>query len=1251
MYSWYGHLTQNLPYAPGSSSEYVFQTFEPAGAAPPNVSFSAEVDAFVPSANCSVINVTLDGPSSIQGFNNKTNTTNSFPANLSLLLPDGIVCEHWSAVHVPVQNPLKYITPTRQITGTYQELFCSLTDQGSQLDLSKGSAAYLYTITDVRYTQKLFPNATQLEGGFSTLSYSNSTSRTVKNIANVLCLPHYSITRLNITNSTTAFLTGRPAQLNTTKPLEVQNHTIAGFSARNLSSLFESAALAAPNLLGNTNSENVSSTSQVPSGIFDLLAAVKGSTDYSIFLNGELLRSAAEKVFEGLTLELVRQNLMSPDQTTTDGEAFYPSSKLYIRPTSLWVMSAGFGLLIILTILILCYSPSAVVSREPGSIAAHAAILARSADLNRELRKDTTISDQSLRSTLAPHFYRASVVASDNTGPVFKIQVQTGPGSVPTRNLPIVQWWHPMMLWSPVLLAMIVAPVGVVVGLEVLQRISDSNNGIMTLPPNHLSEAYTHYIPALVMLLVATLFTTLDFMVAVFSPFSALRSGRAASPRAMLSRLQGRTAPFALAEAVRCRQPAALVSIVAASVASVLTIVVSGLYSVEMLSMSGPARTLSRLDVFNVTWENSYAKDNGAAATLSLIEHQNTSYPDFTFEGLAFPKLALGDIIGVSGVLAPAVISGPATATIPTLRANLNCTILPESAYNISLPPAGINEVVFNAEFDLPSQCALAGSKGNQSILQYAHTFQLVPTDQFVYAGAQLDLLFGNGTVGINYGETHGANTADNPLGCPSLAFTFGRFKANSTERTDITTMVCYQELQQVSAQVSFLANSTQIDTSHPPMVDEATVQRLANPLSDSGGTFFEYRIQNNLANEMASFYGSGNVAAPGDSHDNVDIFFQTILRGLDATPEQELVGLDNHKNFYQAINRMYRKYMALAINGNMRKPCPTSGCPSDLLAKRQASFSDLQATVSISAPRLVQSRTSKLVLQILLGVMLFCGSLAYILTPMRNVLPCNPCTIAGKMALLAGSKLCWSNDENVCECCGKPRTQDADSMIHAVGEVDHHEERPEYIPHGTEWASDEDLKAVFSKMRYTLGWWKRGYGNNKRIYEKRYGIDIGRADGLDDQDWELGRKKTRRYTDDERHSHRKSRVPNWLLGPLKEAGPATTQIAEQLSAHQVRQSRMPEWMLGPLKPERVRAEEHELQARRSRPAGYDGGLGMPQPLGDSRPRSRIPNWLLGPLKPDVQDEAGREAYARPEALASGALRGPVAPGRRIQEA
>lgn len=214
--------------------------------------------------------------------------------------------------------------------------------------------------------------------------------------------------------------------------------------------------------------------------------------------------------------------------------------------------------------------------------------------------------------------------------------------------------------------------------------------------------------------------------------------------------------------------------------------------------------------------------------------------------------------------------------------------------------------------------------------------------------------------------------------------------------------------------------------------------------------------------------------------------------------------------------------------------------------------------------------------------------------------------------------------------------------MIHAVGEVDHHEERAEFIPHGAEWMSDEELRRVFSRMRYTLGWWKRGYGADKRGEGKRYGIDVGRADGLDDQDWVLGRSRTRRYTDEERKVQRRSR----LTGPLQEPEPprAQTQIADELASHQVRQSRLPEWMLGPLKPDKVRVQEHELGERRSRAAEQQEV--QPQPQRDSGRHSRIPNWLLGPLKPDPQDEARRGAYAAPgEAFASGALQGPDTPG------
>lgn len=1244
LYSWYGHIAHGLPYTPGSTAEYVYQTFEAAGQEPSNASLSAEVEAFLPSANCTVIDVKLDGPSSTQGFNNQTNTTNTFATDLSLLLPDGNICKHWSYVGVPVQNPLNYVTPSQQLTGTYQGVYCSLTDPGSQIDFSKGPDAYLYTITNVEYTQKLFANATQLSGGSFIISDANHTSRSLRNMANVLCLPHYTITKLNITNSTTAFLNGLPGQTRIENLPEAQNHTISGFSTRNLSSLFEATAQAAPNLFTDTDLGDYSSASQVPSVMFGLLAAVKGSTDYSVFLNAQVLKSAAEDLFNGLTLEIVRQNLMSSDQTTTDGMAVYPVGRLYIRPTSLWVMVSGFGLLIILSILVLFFAPGAVVSRDPSSIAAHAAILTRSIDLNRELRKNTTMSDRSLRSFLAPHFYRASVVASDHAGPAFKVQVQSGPGS-PTRSLPVVEWWHPMTLSSLLILAMVMLPAGAIVALELLQRASDGNNGLLTLPPDHFSEAYIHYLPALVMLLIATLFTALDFNVAVFSPFSALRSEHATSRRTISSRLLGKTAPFALFEAVRSWQLGALLSLIGALVASVLTVVVSGLYSVQVISSNGPTRTLDRLNVFNVSWENSYSSDNGAAATLSLIEHQNLAYPDFVYGELTFPSLSLQEIEGDISTLS--LISGPATATLPALRANLNCTILAESGYSVSTAQAGpytkygVDEAFVNAEFDLPPHCQLGGFEGNQSTLQYANNFELVRKDEFVYAGAQLDILFGNGTEGTNYGENLGASTSDNPPGCPSLAFTFGRFRLNSTDRTNVTTMVCYQELQEVSAQVTLLANSTTIDTTYPPVVDEGSVKALQNPLSDVGSTAFEYRIQNNLLNEVATFNGSGYVAASGDVY-TIDIFFQAVINGTDGIREQDLVGPDHHANFYQAVNRLYRKYMALAINANMRKPCPASGCSSDLLSKRQVSSSTLQATVSISTPRLVQSATSKLILQILLGVMLFCGISAYLLTPMRNILPCNPCTIAGTMALLAGSKLCWSSDETVCECCGKPRTQDADSMIHAVGEVDHHEERAEYIPHGAEWMCDGDLRAVFSRMRYTLGWWQRGYGDGKHGEGKRYGIDIGRADGLDDQDWELGRRRTRRYTDKEPNAHqreRKSRMPNWLMGPLKEEEPpkAKPHIAEELSANNIRQSRMPEWMLGPLKPDRGPANEHELQERDLRQGGRGGDLGTDH-------KSRIPAWLMGPLKADAQMEDVRGPNAgHGEAFASGALRGPDA--------
>ena len=37
----------------------------------------------------------------------------------------------------------------------------------------------------------------------------------------------------------------------------------------------------------------------------------------------------------------------------------------------------------------------------------------------------------------------------------------------------------------------------------------------------------------------------------------------------------------------------------------------------------------------------------------------------------------------------------------------------------------------------------------------------------------------------------------DNPPGCPSLAFTFGYFQQGITDPTNVTSMICFQKMQE----------------------------------------------------------------------------------------------------------------------------------------------------------------------------------------------------------------------------------------------------------------------------------------------------------------------------------------------------------------------------------------------------------------------------------------------------------------------
>ncbi|KAI0547695.1 hypothetical protein F4679DRAFT_586366 [Xylaria curta] len=96
--------------------------------------------------------------------------------------------------------------------------------------------------------------------------------------------------------------------------------------------------------------------------------------------------------------------------------------------------------------------------------------------------------------------------------------------------------------------------------------------------------------------------------------------------------------------------------------------------------------------------------------------------------------------------------------------------------------------------------------------------------------------------------------------------------------------------------------------------------------------------------------------------------------------------------------------------------------------------------TITQQVTRLKINNSSKLALQIVLGVMATFMVIAVKMVKIRGVLPRNPHSIASVMAFLAGLKLCDAK-ENI-------------------------------IPPGSEFLKKEELSQIFKDRRFGLGWW-----------------------------------------------------------------------------------------------------------------------------------------------------------------------------------
>ncbi|EXJ94509.1 hypothetical protein A1O1_02905 [Capronia coronata CBS 617.96] len=1145
VYAYYGTKAQGMSLENGVRFNLAYAVMTVNSSSPLNDSaiISGEVDAFVPLMSCQTLDVRLDTPAIV----NDTNADDTFAtsSNISLTIPAGKVCDQDTSLSVAAGNPYTEILPGRQVNGTVQVVHCGSTTSGEQ-DLKEPSGL-LFTITDMRYQQTLFDNATDLAGGPFTIA--SNVSRTLANMTNVFCKASYTVTRVEVTNDT--HLASHDEAISVTLKEDAVNSTLPQISAWNATTVFLQSSAYAEAMFGDAVNDDARSDSEA---MFTLMAVTHGSRSIESLMDADKLGSAAQDTYKGILSQYAHQTLRSARNSAVEGgNVAVEEQRLRVNDVSLWVMASMFGLLVLFCIALMFIAPRAVVPRDPSSIATIATILTRSAELNRLFQRQGIPSQANQKSALAGYEFGTAIATTDSGETSFKIVTSEGEPEIPkTKPNADLKWWLPVTARFPVIVLTLGLPLVIIVLLELIQRSSDRHNGFYTVVDNNWTEVYSHYIPGIVMLIVATMVNTLDFNVALFGPWTNLANSNTISRKSVLNHVLGRSPPFAFLQALRTRYLGALLSITAATLASVLTVLVSGLYYVQQFTINGPGVSLTQLDTFDLKWPNSLTTDNGAAAMVDLMMHHNFNYPEFTYDGLVFPKLSPDNSALPTNSLT--TINGSRTQVLPAVRGNLKCEVLPHTSFNVTTEKAGsdsayaTDQAFVAANATLPDSCLLGGYQRNASFVIYEHNFELLEGGQATYAGSQLDLLFvENAALYGNYGETRGEYISDNPaIGCPSLAFTFGQFQLDSTDKGQVTSMICYQEIQGLDANVTFKPNSTTIDPNHPPIVHDGSIFVHDNPASTDGAHSFDFRIQNNLAQEVTLFNGDATVASNPSSAQTLDIYFQAVLNGAYKHDPASLTGQNHSDVLVDAINRFYRIYMAQVISINMRTSLENDNSnisSSYLLQRRQDSSTTNTIATTITTPRLVQDKNSKIALQILLGAITVLAALAWLTTKMRHVLPCNPCSLAGTMSLLAGSDLCHSLDDGICECCGKPRRRsfgysdnpdhslpesihaapdesgnfdaghvhgfNSSDDYHGPGDTNQHQQRhkrAQFIPDGAEWLSAAQFAAIFGGQRYSMGWWRERRAAGKR---RRFGVDLGdRADGGDDQDWELGDRR-----------------------------------------------------------------------------------------------------------------------------------------------
>ncbi|KAI0536614.1 hypothetical protein GGR58DRAFT_503046 [Xylaria digitata] len=517
---------------------------------------------------------------------------------------------------------------------------------------------------------------------------------------------------------------------------------------------------------------------------------------------------------------------------------------------------------------------------------------------------------------------------------------------------------HPLVLHPVTRLVFTLLIVAIIITLELMPRRSEHNRGLM------------------------------NFQVCLLAPYQNLSSG-APSRVTLLLDLRDKLSVTAFVTAIRVRQFAVAVAILAAFATSFLTIAAASLFSVQQVTADNVPIQLIPQDTldFAGSW-------NARSYKLSSLLSANLNYPPFTFQDLVYPSLRWNESTDYDFSNRSHENDVFIETNIPAIRSAMSCTIYTRPHVEATLRAFEVGSHYIHIK--LPGQNC---TSWDGSLVMNIEKSLITRDFYFGIALPGSQRRSYSSPTSIDLTSPTWPVDPDNIFGCTSHLYAWGRISNwSNSDVSSVVAMGCDEQMQEVNTELTLFGSDLEVRPDHPPQPDISSAHAVMHApkgcLSDLDPP----------CEDLKHLYEDSTYIITSEA---LDPFFSALtlpssilaldLSALGNEPMAQTVG--------DAVIFQHGILRGQAFSASSRTPLNNPNAGPTVVSSLGSDGLSFPANVTITSTttgRIIQDSLSTRILEALLGTVLALSCLSWIASPNTKILPRSPVSIASVAAWLA---------------------------------------------------------------------------------------------------------------------------------------------------------------------------------------------------------------------------------------------------------